>query len=369
MHSAGTGRTMEQERNLPLKIHGSGPGRGFWIAYAACFAVFTVAYFSVFVAVGVAPTLAARSAAAAIVPNAILGVAVIHWIGRLEPPSGRAGSLAFAAVQAGLLLSTTALATLAWLAEAWLRGAAFRTGWVTVAAWQTLVNLLIQIAVAALGHIWSAGARRSAAEALQAKAELASLRSQVSPRFFLNILSALPGLISRDPKRAESALERLGELLRFGLRVHQSEIDHVAFRDEWRLAQSCLSLEQLRLAPRLAVHLGAADDVMDLLIPPFALQPLIENAISRAVAPPREQGLVEIAARRADGRLLVEVEDNGPGLAEPPGSPSLLPELRLLRERLAALYGDDARLTFEPAARGGCRARLDLPVEPQEDEG
>jgi sensor histidine kinase YesM len=118
----------------------------------------------------------------------------------------------------------------------------------------------------------------------------------------------------------------------------------------------------MRLGERLSLTLHAGDDVMDVPVPPFALQPLVENAITHAIAPRREGGRLQLRARRADGRLLLEVEDDGPGTSEAAVLASPRLGLRLLRERLLALYGDAARLAFEPVAGGGLRVRLELPA-------
>ena len=64
--------------------------------------------------------------------------------------------------------------------------------------------------------------RAARADVLRARAELQLLRSQLHPHFVLNVLHALLGLVRRDPARAEAALERLGELLRFGQWVQQT---------------------------------------------------------------------------------------------------------------------------------------------------
>jgi LytS/YehU family sensor histidine kinase len=215
--------------------------------------------------------------------------------------------------------------------------------------------------VIGVGHAWHGAERFARAEALRARAELALLRSQLNPHFVLNTLHALMGLVRREPVKAEAALERLGELLRFGLHVHHANLDQVAFREEWAFVSSYLALEQMRLGDRLRLELSASEDVMDVPIPPFALQPLVENAIRHAISPRRDGGRLDLRVRRVDGRLLLEVEDDGPGASEAAVSASPRLGVRLLRERLAALYGGDAHMAFEPVAQGGLRVRLDLP--------
>jgi LytS/YehU family sensor histidine kinase len=224
------------------------------------------------------------------------------------------------------------------------------------------------VALAGLGYAWHTAqaleeARESAAraEVLRARAEIELLRSQVQPHFILNVLHALLGLVRRDPARAENALERLGQLLRFGSELHQEGRDWVPLSREWDFVNSYLDLERVRLGDRLRLLVEADASAMDVPVPPFALQPLVENAIIHAVAPRASGGRVEVSARRSAGRLFLVVRDDGPGAAEADilGSPRM--GLRLLRERLTALYAGRARLDFESPAGGGLGVRLDLP--------
>jgi LytS/YehU family sensor histidine kinase len=187
------------------------------------------------------------------------------------------------------------------------------------------------------------------------------MRSQLNPHFILNTFHALVGLVRRDPAVAEAALEQLGDLLRYSLRIQREGLDEVTLRDEWAFVQSYLDLERLRLEDRLRVTFEAAPETLDCIVPSFALQTLVENSIRHAIAPRAAGGRLAITARQAKDRLIVRVEDNGPGEAPPPPGENHGVGLRLLRERLAALYGERARLDLETAP-GGVAAVLDLPA-------
>ena len=121
-------------------------------------------------------------------------------------------------------------------------------------------------------------------------------------------------------------------------------------------------IESLRLEERLQLRLDADPETMGELVPPFVLQPLVENAILHAVAPRKGGGRVAITARRHRDHLELEVCDDGPGMPSTiPPSPGL--GLRLLRERLALLYAGNASLSLRPAEGGGLRATIDLPLD------
>jgi hypothetical protein len=149
-------------------------------------------------------------------------------------------------------------------------------------AWQAVFGGLIYFVIAGGAYSWDnarrvreEAARAARADALRAQAELAVLRSQLNPHFLLNTLHAALGLVRRDPALAERALERLGEVLHYGLRMHRESLDQVALADEWAFVRSYLEIESLRLEERLRLSLEADPEAMSGLMLPFVLQPLV----------------------------------------------------------------------------------------------
>jgi sensor histidine kinase YesM len=115
------------------------------------------------------------------------------------------------------------------------------------------------------------------------------------------------------------------------------------------------------------VSLEADPAALLVAVPPFALQPVVENAIVHGVAPRASGGRITVSARRADGRLRLSVADDGPGSTEAAVLASPRMGLRLLRERLAALYGGRAFVRLETPPGGGFAVLLDLPDDPAAD--
>jgi signal transduction histidine kinase len=316
-------------------------------------------YAGLFTLLGATPGQAARGAVAVVAPSAAVAVWTVRLPRRWPWPGG-------APLRAlGLAIALSFLATAGWVllgaVDSWATGGAVRTPPRAVLVWQAVVNGLTQLVVLGAAYAGHNGHRAQRAEALRARAELHLLRSQLNPHFILNTLHALLGLVRRDPALAELAVERLGELLRFGMSVEQRATDRVTVREEWAFVVGYLELERVRLGERLRVTLQADDTAMDVDIPPFAIQPLVENSITHAVAPRAAGGRLDVSVKRNGGRVRVEVQDDGPG-ADPDAilqSPRL--GMRLLRDRLATLYAGEAHLTFAPVPAGGLRAVLDLP--------
>ncbi len=340
------------------------------LAYIAAWIIVAGVYATLFVASGAAPPHALRGAVAVVLPNTLLGLLSLRFARRWPWPDGdRYGGITRAVLGT---LAVATLATVAWLLlavlDAWIRLGTPQHPAPPVILWQSLINSLIQLALLGAGHAWHNGerahaaqARSQRAEALHARAELQLLRSQLNPHFILNTLHALLGLVRREPSAAEAAIERLGELLQFGMSVEQRQTDRVAFREEWAFITSYLELQRLRFGERLRLEVFADAAAMDVPIPPFAIQPLVENAIAHAIAPRASGGRLKISAHREQGRLRVTVRDDGPGASEAAILASPRVGLRLLRERLATLYAGQARLSFEAPEGGGLRVLLDLP--------
>jgi LytS/YehU family sensor histidine kinase len=233
--------------------------------------------------------------------------------------------------------------------------------------WRVLSDFLTYGALAGLAYAWHNAAasreqakRAARADALRARAELEVMRSQLNPHFILNTFHALLGLVRREPAVAEQALERLGDLLRYSLRVQREGVDEVTLRDEWSFVHTYLELEHLRLGDRLRVTCDAERGTLDCLVPSFSVQTLVENAIRHAIALRAEGGQLAVTAKCAVGRLRIQVQDEGNG---PPAELSREGQgvgLRLLQERLAALYDGGASLSLN-AVTGGVCAVLDLP--------
>ncbi len=307
-----------------------------------------------------------------IAPPAILGIGVIricratHWSGRhwgrfLATHLGT--WIGFAGLNAALTVTLMLLLPLQ-LEELEQASA----GLDDVAKGQILMSSLLYLVLvgftyAALGEIRTRqqAAAAARAEALRAQAELKALRAQVNPHFLFNTLHSLLALVRRDPRAAEEALEQFGDLMRYALRVQQEVGDAVLLAEEWAFARDYLALEKLRLADRLQVHADIEDAALAYSVPSFSLQPLLENAIAHGIAPRADGGNVWIRASTRADRLVLEVQDDGPGADEAKIEASDGTGLRLLRRRLEALHGDAAALTTR-TDDGRFTVRVELPA-------
>lgn len=175
-----------------------------------------------------------------------------------------------------------------------------------------------------------------------ARAELESLRAQIRPHFLFNALHSVISLIGVDPEAAKRMIARLSELLRLSLATSDRQV--VPLQHELEIADRYLAVQQVRFGESLRVVIDVAEDCLDAAVPPFILQPLLENSIVHGVEETDGRPCtVTIRAERQQDQLRLEIADDGPG-----PSPSMAEGIGLsnTRERLAVLYGQPASLTI-----------------------
>ena len=97
------------------------------------------------------------------------------------------------------------------------------------------------------------------------------------------------------------------------------------------------------------------------------MQPLVENSIKHGLEPRIAGGIVTLRSRIEQGRLVIEVEDDGVGIA--PGrsrSSGVLQGtgigMKNVRERLEVLYGESARFDVTSRPGRGTKVILEIPV-------
>jgi two-component system, LytTR family, sensor kinase len=351
-------------RPLPM---GVSRGRALYaLVWLPCFGLYAAGI----AASGATASQAIRGGLASVIPWAAGGLLVLRAARALPWPDE--GRVRVVFIHFALAAAFIALTTAGWYGIFVLERNITRAGptpfsW-RVVPWQSLLGSLIYAALVCATYaqqyaarVREQSARAARAEVLRATAELAALRSQLNPHFILNTLHTLLGLVRRQPDLAEQAIERIGDLLRYGLRLHREGVDEVTLREEWQFACSYLDLEALRLGKRLQLGMVADEDAMGCFVPAFVLQPLVENAIRHAIAPRATGGVLRIEARRADGRLRLAVTDDGPGFSTATAGSGTGLGLQLLRERLQALYAGGAQLRVA-STHEGTRAELELPV-------
>jgi signal transduction histidine kinase len=215
---------------------------------------------------------------------------------------------------------------------------------------------------------------RAAAELEQklARMQLDALRMQLNPHFLFNALNSVAELMEMDVREAQRTLTRVSDLLRLSLRSAASAV--IPLWQEIELVELYLQIARVRYGRGLDVDIDVDSSSVDIEVPSFILQPLIENALKHGLAPGHTDQTIHVTARRVGSALELIVEDNGKGLdglittsgrflAARPSVDGLGIGLTNTRQRLAMMYGDRYAFRMSNHAGGGCRVEIRLPLD------
>ncbi len=171
------------------------------------------------------------------------------------------------------------------------------------------------------------------------ESELKALRSQVNPHFLFNSLNTIRALIEEDRLKAREGITRLAELFRASLR--SSQVDTVSLRAELQTVNAYLALEKLRFEDRLQIQMEVDPKAMEMTIPPFVLQTLIENAFKHGIYPQSAGGVISCVIQAAPNGMQVLVTNPGQLPSEEKYRESGIANARA---RLKLIYGENATL-------------------------
>ena len=202
--------------------------------------------------------------------------------------------------------------------------------------------------------------RSSQLQAQLGKARLQALKNQLQPHFLFNTLNSISALMLTDVKAADRMITRLGDLLRTSLESAGTQM--TTLRHELEFVSCYIEIEKVRFEERLNVTFDIAPETLDASVPHLLLQPLVDNAIKHGISMLLAGGEIRISAIREDTDLLLEVKDNGPGIRDLRDSLSYGLGLRITRERLETIYGQNQSVQLLTLAEGGVVARVSIPL-------
>ncbi|MFZ3332216.1 MAG: histidine kinase [Candidatus Acidiferrales bacterium] len=193
------------------------------------------------------------------------------------------------------------------------------------------------------------------------KARMDALTSQINPHFLFNTLNTVSSLIRFDPDMARGVVLKLSNILRRLLRKHET---FVPLREELEFIDNYLDIEVIRFGrDKLQIFKEIDDQTLETFVPSMLLQPMVENSIKHGLAPKLEGGQIHLRTRQVDGRLLIEISDNGMGisterLADVYGGGIGISNVH---ERLRLLYGDQFKMDIRSQEGQGTQIHIEIP--------
>lgn len=192
------------------------------------------------------------------------------------------------------------------------------------------------------------------------RVRLEALEGQLRPHFLFNVLNTISSVMYEDVAAADTMLARLADLLRRTLRRPVG--GEIPLAVELETLELYLDIMRARFGDRVTVTVSAEETIRAAAVPMLVLQPLVENALRHGDPGPGARARIVVRARRDDGRLLLQVEDNGPGLPGAPGDAvGRGVGLANTARRLEQLYGARQALRLETRPGGGLRVSVEIP--------
>lgn len=209
--------------------------------------------------------------------------------------------------------------------------------------------------------------------------EIDKLVLQINPHFIYNTLNTISYMAE------EEGNDRIGEFTRAFIALLQDSVTVSKKTHFTTLGQEILNvknyvvLQKYRYEDKFELAVQVPGELLGCQVPGILLQPIVENAIFHGILAREGRGHIAVTARQEEGKLYIEVSDDGAGMS-PETLEEILQERKMLngsmrkigtgnvKNRIRYIYGEPYGLEIHSVVGRGTTVRLCLPCEyPDED--
>lgn len=150
-------------------------------------------------------------------------------------------------------------------------------------------------------------------ELLQKETELSALQAQINPHFLFNILDTFKMIaVIHDLDDFSESIASLGSFLRYNICPASNQC---RLADEIKVLENYIAIQNLLLNNRITLCIDIPDDLLDIQIPNFILQPLVENSFSHGFKDKLGALFIKLTVFLEHTELHICIEDNGAGIS------------------------------------------------------
>ncbi|MEH7123515.1 sensor histidine kinase [Bacillus sp. JJ1773] len=202
-------------------------------------------------------------------------------------------------------------------------------------------------------------------------AEIKALQAQIHPHFLFNSINTISVLCRKDVNKARQLLLDLSSFFRGNLQGARQML--IPLEKELENVRAYISLEQTRFPNKYCIAFQIDPGLEEVYIPPFTLQPLVENAIHYGFPRSKTEGKITIRIFHKNNQLKIIVADNGDGI--PKDRIKVLGKqivnskkgngtaLFNISERLKGIYNGQASLTIKSQVDSGSTITISIPLD------
>lgn len=177
--------------------------------------------------------------------------------------------------------------------------------------------------------------------------ELAFLKQQISPHFFMNTLNNIHALVDIDSEHAKNAIIKLSKLMRYLL--YETNTDRVPLNKEIDFWESYVELMRLRFdETKLSISIEYPDNVAEIYVPSLLFLPLVENVFKHGVKT-GEKSFVNIKFKISDNSLILSIKNSNHSKSKKTFDEASGIGLENIRKRLELIYKTNYILLLEPS--------------------
>lgn len=143
----------------------------------------------------------------------------------------------------------------------------------------SVINIILIILIEAI--VWFKRSQTTLLKAERLEREnseikFETLKNQLNPHFLFNSLNVLSSLINKDSEKAQGFVDEFSSIYRYTLDVIEKPV--VELREEIDFAKSFLFLQKIRFDNAVDMEINVDASKLNYLVPPLAVQTLLENA-------------------------------------------------------------------------------------------
>lgn len=145
-------------------------------------------------------------------------------------------------------------------------------------------------------------------------ARLKFLKSQINPHFLFNTLNMIACTAKLEKaETTEKMIASLSSLFRYNLKMSEQI---VFLEQELKIVEDYIYIQKMRFGSRIRYEKDIPEDIRDIQIPSFTLQPLVENAVVHGISKKESGGKIHLRVWKQDGNVKITVADTGAGMDE-----------------------------------------------------
>ncbi len=198
------------------------------------------------------------------------------------------------------------------------------------------------------------------------KARYNALQAQINPHFLFNTLNVISRTaLFEEADTTVDLIDSLASIFRYTLEYH----DDVSLKEELHFVGEYLAIQQYRFKERLRYSIVCPQELEDLRLPPFVIQPFVENAMIHGLEPMIAGGEIAIVIKKENKRAIMTITDTGVGIDLEKFELALQQKkqhigIQNIIARLDLYFNGKSRVDLQKVNEsGGTRVTLELPIK------